>query len=64
LEKALKRERVAGSGWAEPVTCRGLALRLFLNAIARWLVASRNVLATEPEPALPGPVVWFVAFFG
>jgi hypothetical protein len=46
LAKALKRERAAGSSWAEPEMCKGLGWRLFLNAVAKWPVASRKVLAT------------------
>ena len=36
LAKALKRERVAGSSWAEPGMCKGgLGWRLLLDAVAR-----------------------------
>jgi hypothetical protein len=44
--KALKRERVAGSNWAEPPTCKGLGCRLFRKAVAKLLVAWRKVPVT------------------
>ena len=53
FSKALKRERAAGSRWAEPLMCMGLGSRWFQNAVAKWYVALRTVPTTIELVHLP-----------